>query len=321
MFFHQFYVHILLCVFALTCNQRLAESFIISKNSIVQQQKRTRSILEAEKDSDKEAAGLTFTASCNYTSSPVDLERYDGKRTSSTLHELFHDDKYRNSLFIGSGNIQVGQPSRLKDYKQSLRKKIWSKEAKHFTPWGVQKSNDDIQLLEILLQTPFLAFSINGVGLLGYILTKDGENEELFVINKYHCPEYQFLLFAEDFEAKGPPPLVWIFNQLTGRGNKTKLLPTLSEKSHTFHMFLRVWASESKSMKEEDDIYRIVFKATCTAEINVMFPSMLLKLLPASKDFIESKGNAALLQNMERDVIPGVKKFRDQFANLSEKRS
>lgn len=306
----------IITTFSITCvcKQQVvsAASFIVSRSASQEWKSSSVIILKAQESSETDAA-LKFSASYSYTTSPVYVQSHNETFAASMLHEFFSSDEHRNCLLIGSKNMQVSKPEWLKKVHRSLFDSFWDKESTYFQSHGIVRSNQDVSALELLVKTPFLAFIINASALLGVILTKDGENVELFFDSKIHGPEYQFLLFAEDFEADGPPPLLWIFNLLTGRGSKKTLKPELSNKPHPLHAYLRVWVSDSKSFQGEVEADTIVFKASCRAEINIGFPSFLLRVLPVPKEIIERNGNNALLHNMERDIVPGVNKFREVF--------
>lgn len=251
-----------LCIMVSSLQMLTAAAFISSTlHQHIDRMRKVNSQLYAE--SSKTDAVLRFSASYTYTTSPIYLHRRNETKSSLTLHDFFNSKEHRNCLLIGSNNMKVREPILFKNTKKSLFEACWEKEALCFQKFGVEHANNrHVEILELLIKTPFLVFVINASALVGVILTKDGEKEELFVGNKIHSPEYQFLLLAEDFEAEGPPPLVWIFNQLTGRGSKKGLKPELPNDPHTIHTYLRVWASDVKSYQEGDiKADRIVFKA------------------------------------------------------------
>ena len=317
---------IIVIVAILSSNITQVESFIASSNAISHsrpQTTRSTSSLQLKKDTTKhDDAVLNFAASYTYTTSPVLFHSYnETDNDSPTLHTFFRNNKYRNILLIGSNNLRVQKPTTLLQSKpRALFDSCWKKEANHFKSYGIdQSSARHVDLLELLIKTPFLVFTIKASTLVGVILTKDGEKEEIFVENKKHSPEYQFLLLAEDFQADGPPPLVWIFNQLTGRGSKKKLEPKLPNDPHLIHTYLRVWASDAKSYSGYINTDRIVFKACCRTEINIKFPAILLNILPVPKEVIEKQGNKVLMFSMERDIVPGVNEFRQAYIKWKRK--
>ncbi len=259
-------------------------------------------------------AALRFEASYSYSTSPILVQSSNTTNLSSSLHEFFRLDENRDKLLIGSGNIKVqNQPSSLASKSTRKLQALWESEASFFHSFGIEESCHNVQLVKLFITTPFLVFVINASALLGAKLTKDGEYEELFADGKVHSPEFQFLLLSEDFRVDGPPPLVWIFNQLTERYQK-KSTSIYGNEPHIIHTYLRVWASDSKPLSgDNNQTDRIVFKVSCRADVEIKFPSLLLKILPAAKELIEREGNRALQHSMERDVVPGLNKFRDAF--------
>jgi hypothetical protein len=102
----------------------------------------------------------------------------------------------------------------------------------------------------------------------------------------------------------GPPPLVFIFNQLTGI--KKKVQGTYTQPNHAL---FTVKAEPSEDKK------RLSFISRMTAELNIRFPQILLKLLPVPKERIENEGSASLKKSMQRDVPPGVDLFRNAYVD------
>lgn len=137
-------------------------------------------------------------------------------------------------------------------------------------------------------------------------------------------------------------PLIWIFNQLTGKGTRKR--PSLQstkqlEGQHLLHAFINVYPSvclrrDDGSLVgalEDGDVdvdgdgqfnqMEVKFHASSKAEINISFPAVLLRILPVPKEIIERQGNLALSQNMERDVVPGIDKFRSAFIEYYKRRN
>lgn len=259
-------------------------------------------------------ATLRFGASYTYTSSPILIQSQNSTEISLSLHDFFKSKEHRDFLLIGSGNMKVmKKESSPRNICTTRLNALWEKEASFFTKSGIEESNEDVERVDLLIETSFLVFVLNASAILGVKLTKDGECEEVFTDGKVHSPEFQFLLLTENFAADGPPPLVWIFDQLTGRYREKSSLVDKTNDSHIIHTFLRVWASDSKSIQGDIRADRIVFKACCRAEVEINFPPVLLQILPVAKEIIEKEGNVALKRSMERDIVPGVNKFRDAY--------
>lgn len=262
---------------------------------------------------DPSDAALRFSASYTYTTSSILMQSQNRTQLSSSLHKFFQSEENRNHLLNGSGNIKVAKKSASNGITKTKFDALWKREATFFHKYGIEESSDYVQKVDLLITTPFLVFVIKASALLGAKITKDGECEEVFTDGKVHSPEYQFLLLMEDFEAEGPPPLVWIFNQLTGRYREKRIKRDTVDEPHIIHTYLRVWVSNSKSVQGDIKADRIVFKASCRAEIDIKFPMLFLQILAVAKEIIEKNGNRALQRSMERDVIPGVNEFREAF--------
>jgi hypothetical protein len=69
----------------------------------------------------------------------------------------------------------------------------------------------------------------------------------------------------------------------------------------------RVWATPKPDGKN------LVFKTKADVKVNIKFPTLLLQLLPVEKKIIEKEASKALQKSLERDLPPGLKKFRDTY--------
>ena len=364
---------------------------------------------------------LRFSASFQYSSKPIRISHPSDTSLSllsDTLYEFFQKDIYRNSIFVGSGNMNAKEQTISKDDDDDDGSAIllflnrlhvrWKEELSYFMkhkwvdfvdptfPFGQEieedkKSNStsvssastrsvsSSSIVELRVRTSFLVFTIHAIATLGAQLLQrdiastemgnqtkvprkkqDEDDLKLESRNNYthgpsvlrvhlSFPEYQFVLLDEDFEAEGPPPLIWIFNQLTGKGTRKR--PSLQstqqlEGQHLLHAFINVYPSVCLrrddgslvgALEDGDDDdgddgddgdgdgqfnqMEVKFHASSKAEINISFPAVLLRILPVPKEIIERQGNLALSQNMERDVVPGIDKFRSAFIEYYKRRN
>ena len=205
------------------------------------------------------------------------------------------------------------------------------------------------KILELQVETDFLVFTIYAVATLGVHCVQreidtdsihhEQKDEDAYdtimgtsahqrlheLVPQVNVPEYQFVLLDEDFEAEGPPPLVWIFNRLTGKGRgnmRRHNLETsaMSDTPHLFHAFLKVYPSIYSQRNIQKPNSMVVFHAHSHVEINISFPAVLLKILPVPKEVITRQGSQALRRSMKRDVIPGIRKFRRDFIQYAKRR-
>eukprot|EP00566_Odontella_aurita_P022932 CAMPEP_0113593682 /NCGR_PEP_ID=MMETSP0015_2-20120614/38594_1 /TAXON_ID=2838 /ORGANISM="Odontella" /LENGTH=136 /DNA_ID=CAMNT_0000500469 /DNA_START=174 /DNA_END=581 /DNA_ORIENTATION=- /assembly_acc=CAM_ASM_000160 len=84
-------------------------------------------------------------------------------------------------------------------------------------------------------------------------------------------PEYQFTLVRDKVRAEGPRPLVWVHDVLTSASK--------DKGEQTTHSFSRLHINESKELSGG-----IVFTSSSCIEVNIRFPSVLLRLLPMGKE-------------------------------------
>lgn len=117
-----------------------------------------------------------------------------------------------------------------------------------------------------------------------------------------HFPSYEFVLIQDQREASGLKPIVWVFNQLVGVGNKDR------EKDASPMSLSRV-----APYPTVDDPEKITFKIESFLEIKVKFPSVLLKILPVSKEKAEAQGADAVRKVLAKDIDVSIEKFRDIY--------
>ena len=128
--------------------------------------------------------------------------------------------------------------------------------------------------------------------------------EESDESNHTNKPEYQLVFIKDSPIVKGPSVLVWIYNQLTGSNKPTKDDGT--EKEQTVRAFSRF------SYEAAPDGKSFVFSVQSKLEVIVKFPSLLLKIMPVSKEKAEEQGSESVLKAMGKDieaVLPKVRKY------------
>jgi hypothetical protein len=279
----------------------LSDGFVLrtkSPGTINRDSNRFQSSLHAVTGEDN-TSGLRFKASTTYRSKEVTLP--DSSEQIDELRKFFSIDE-TNFHLLAKGTRNTVQEARENDIQPCLSS--WTKEAIRM---GADKLTPKDKVLSLSVTTPFLVFVLKvtamiGVKLLWHSFDTNGnhENDQKNIV----LPEYQFTLLSQTFTADGPPPLVFIFNQLTGINKTVK--GTYKQPNHAL---FTVKAEPSSDHK------RLSFVSRMTAELNIRFPEILLKLLPVAKERIEKEGSASLKRSMERDVPPGVDEFRNVFAD------
>jgi hypothetical protein len=254
-----------------------------------------RKALEDLKVEQKSQAGMTnlrFQASANYaTHHPVTYR--------PGLAEFFFREENRNMLLAGSSHNRV----------QTLRTpnvelyRLWEVEAAK-NRVARPSMSDDI-LLVTTSGISFLGLDINTIATIGC--------KKVLGAN----PELQITLICDELEVQGPGPLVWVFNQLTGSGNKD-MIP----QPNLFPFFEkpRARGSErsthsSNSITADNTENGVVFRSVVQLTIDVSFPTLLLNALPVSKQMAEQQGSKAVLQVIERDIGPSLEALCKLYEN------
>jgi len=111
-------------------------------------------------------------------------------------------------------------------------------------------------------------------------------------------PEYQFTLLNSYNKAEGLPPAVWMYNLLTGNNTKKKKDNLTSSYS-------------TVSIQRRGNEY--VFTTNAELQVNIKFPSKLLKIIPLSKDTLEERGSLAIQKELEKQVGPNLERFRSAY--------
>jgi hypothetical protein len=256
-------------------------------------------------------AALRFKAAFNHTSEPVPLSQIQKPyQIKNLLIQFFELEENRDHLLKGSGTIDVYKPNDKVvsfDFQALMRR--WKLESSYFGK-DIAPSEYDVRFLDLIVQTKFLVFVVFVNTIIGFKLIYTPLEDEHEEGKSDWEPEYEFLLLAEDFRADGPPPLLFIFNQLTGKGAEPTPYKLLND-IHLHHAYLKVNARlhiDDASGKES-----ITFQSASRAEITVQFPSILLKIIPVPTEMIERKGSLALQESMKKDVVSGMSNFRRAF--------
>jgi hypothetical protein len=257
-----------------------------------------RSAPDHHRSDKSDMSGLRFAASTTYKSRDVPVPS-DGK----DIAHFFDMNSNNHFLLLAKGTRNDVRLAEDRNVSKYLAR--WIEEAEQL---GAAKPDLDDKLIAISVKTPFLVFVINVVATLGVKLllheqrSLDDNSIESSEGRTLLAPEYQFTLLEQSVSADGPPPLLFIFNQLTGINRKVK--GTYVQPNHAL---FRVEAIPSPDRK------RLSFVSHMTAELNIRFPRVLLNLLPVPKEQIEKQGSVNLERNMRRDVPPGVDLFRKAY--------
>lgn len=248
-------------------------------------------IEDAGSESEKEKKGkLQFRASKTFVSDPLPLSPPESERA---LEHLILDDDTIIDILRGAGNEALCAPQDITISNVDA----WERECENFGVKAPSLANGDkVFWVTTGMNFPGLRISSRSfIGVKGLTPTRDP---------LFPYPGLEFVLIKDEQEVEGTPPLMWIFNKLTGSSGGDK-----GEQS--VRSLNRVTIEPSSDGKE------MVFQSNVLLEIDVLFPSIFLKLLPVSKDKAEEQGSASISKALDKDIVPALKRLRDSWEKVS----
>jgi hypothetical protein len=221
---------------------------------------------------------LTFRADLSHISDPL-LDAEVQKVT-----DFFRQAETRNYLLSAGGKRSVEEEPLTPTFKA-----MWEDVSEYFGSSSVPNEDD-------LLLTCTVEINFPGLTIVNKLL--NGVKE---VVSDKGMPEYEFYLVGEMQETRGAPAVVWLFNTLTGANRKPK-----GEFSRS-----KAYALTSASIVEKGGCAAFSFRSNI--EINIEFPDVLIRILPASVEKMEKQGSDAVMKVLSREMAPAVIAVRDSF--------
>lgn len=112
-------------------------------------------------------------------------------------------------------------------------------------------------------------------------------------------PSYEFTMIKDSTSARGPKPLLWIYNQVMG------LVNGKGPQKKTTTSLCRI------SLVEVNGGVAIDFESSFQVKLN--FPSFLIRILPVSKGRAEKQGSSAVTKFVQKGVVDSLQRFEQSF--------
>lgn len=276
-----------------------AHSFIICSGAFsltsIRQGSYSMTRLHASDDSKGGMATLNFKGSKVLRSDPLPLKT---ESLESFFRESNNKNYIRKLVLSGDGSNQV-EP--LSNSETIALCEEWSECAMNVgasIPDPEKNPEDDVIYKVKTGAINFPGLKVSTVAMLGTRLTFPTES---ILLPKVECTYIRGEQIAE-----GPRPLVWVFNRLTGNGKENASGGDQSVRS----------LSNFYTERVEGDVEKIVLVLEGKLNIAVKFPSLLLKILPVSKEKAEESGTASVTKALEKDMLPAFKNLIDFYTNL-----
>jgi hypothetical protein len=222
---------------------------------------------------------LTFRGELTLNSNPgkaVDIEK---------IIEFFQNPEHRNLLVTAGGSRPASELSVTGELFNE-----WKKAASKVGATAPVGGAGEALLIVETGGIRFPGLTVISNAILG---------SKTFVLN--HTPMYEFVLIKDEQSVEGLPPVVWIYKQLTGSGNKESASETSARSLR------KVTVDVDEAGKE------LKFKSVSSLEVAIKIPSLLLRILPVSKEKAEEQGSAAVLKAVEVDASKGIAKFKEAY--------
>ena len=126
-------------------------------------------------------------------------------------------------------------------------------------------------------------------------------------------PEFQLTFIKDSQKVTGPRFLVFIFNKLTGRdeGKEGKDDGGGGEgKEQAVTSFSRFFAEQSSETEA-------TFVIETSLDIAIKFPSLLMKILPVSKEKAEEQGSASVIKTLVKDTGASLERIATYYTLVS----
>lgn len=241
---------------------------------------------------------LSFATEINICSEPLPSTDRD------EVYAFFRSDACRNHFLSGGGKSVLIEESRTPELEACWKHACDSHYGSRYLPVSESK----ILSTETSIQFP-------GLRIVNRVYTgvqRRAVNDEE---NRAGGEEYQALLIAEKRSAYGPPPLVWLYHQLTGSNKKNAESDSDETGESSGYALTRIYIVDEE--RADATAYKIEFD--CTVEVLVQFPRFLLKILPTSKQKMEEQGSASVKKAIEKDVLRAVKSTSEAFQDWKAK--
>ena len=280
------------------------------------QGKRPLSILNASNDSNsnKRTTSLLFTGEKVYKSEPIpilhDITSSTSTPSSNDILSFFQNEEVRSILLNGDREDSIELIANENVNKEMMD--LWTKQAMIVGGDLPNMSKGDVVFKVNTGGINFSGLNIKSSSLIGVkYLNESNNNSSSGSIS----PEYQLVFINDSQIVDGPRVLVWIYNQLTGKKTKTKKDHDNDDegKEQSVRAFSRF------TYETTPDGESIIFSVESTLEVVVKFPSLLLKILPVSKEKAEEQGSASVLKAMGKDIEAVLPKVRSFYLKTFEK--
>ncbi len=243
---------------------------------------------------------LNFKGKESFTSDPVPL------KSNSALHSFFERNDLLVMLLAGTGNADE-PPTVLSKAESISFQEQWTAQARIVGAKDPDPENGDLVCRVLTGEIKFPGLNVKSEAIIGTKLIKGSEDTD--------GPIYELVFITDQRKAKGPKLLVWIFNKLTGQNDSNDEDGKENDEEEPAARVSSLSKFYPKILKDDDSGKEplVVFNIDSSLEIAIKFPSMLLKILPVSKEKAEEQGSASVAKTLAKDTGAALKTIVDSY--------
>jgi len=279
---------------------------------------------------------LTFGARISYTTDPTSLPPTDNNNTEETK-TLTHFFQRNHGILLRGGHDELddeGAYQKLPLSSDSDSNKRHDRRARQLIRrWReqcvvVDAPAPDLAQGDYVAEVETQGITIGGIeivptSVIGVKIVEDkggdgngaggGGGGVGGVAKPIPMPEFQGVLISNEPRARGPRPVVWLFNKiLYGKNN-----PNFDNKDddeddnnqdRQTTSLVRVW-TELIDDDREGSAQLLVFRATTFLQIKIFYPRTLSRLFPMGKGTAEKLCSGAIAKALEKNLFPAMKQF------------
>jgi hypothetical protein len=259
------------------------ETKVLSSSDLTLEEGNKSDKLDDDGDIDDQTS-LTFRGEVSFDSNAL-----PHPKSPEHLSRFFRTPSYWNLLVTGGGERPCTElevtPELLNDWRSKC-------ELLGACP---PEEGDSV----VSITTPGLSFPGLKVKNIAMVGTKYVEDEP---------PRHEFVLLSNESEASGLPPVVWLYNKLTGGGGGSSGSGGKNDGESNSSTNIKSLSTVSYEKKREG----IVFRTNAQLSIGLKFPKLLMKAL-GDKSKAEQVGAKSIRKTLDKDVAQSMNAFEQAY--------
>ena len=245
----------------------------------------TTDVDDKKKEKGSSYTSLRFGGSKIYKSKPIPLTK--------DMNKFFESEKTKQILLGGGKQAAIERIN--DDEVLNNLNALWEKRCQSFSEALLPSIEEGDAIYSVpTSDMKFPGLTLSSKSLIGTKIITDTD-EKTF-------PQYQFVLIKDETFPRGSKIVLWIYNKLTGN-DKVNRDENSTQKVESFTRVSVQEISESEG----------IFTLNASLNITVEFPSLLLKILPVSKEKAEQQGSESVMKLLDKELNVVLEKLHESY--------